>query len=164
MSHISGEPWTLRQLARRRLPRVAAAFAIRLLPPVDPRMVPWTGHSVDWGQAQLMNGALSAKARGVVTQRSIIADLAAEVGPSMTTASTSVHSARCVARRISPATPGPSGPSSGRVTLPLAGLYPSLHLNLSECDRKVGDLGRAREHLSGHRLRSARLAMTSTHS
>jgi hypothetical protein len=32
------------------------------------------------------------------------------------------------------------------VTLPVAGLYPSLHLNLSECYRKLGDLGRAREH------------------
>jgi hypothetical protein len=33
------------------------------------------------------------------------------------------------------------------VTLPVAGLYPSLHLNLTECYRKLGDLGRAREHL-----------------
>lgn len=33
------------------------------------------------------------------------------------------------------------------VTLPVAGLYPSLHLNLVECYRKLGDLGRAREHL-----------------
>jgi hypothetical protein len=33
------------------------------------------------------------------------------------------------------------------VTLPVAGLYPSLHLNLSECYRKLGDLGRARAHL-----------------
>jgi hypothetical protein len=33
------------------------------------------------------------------------------------------------------------------VTLPVAGLYPSLHLNLSECYRKLGDLARAREHL-----------------
>ncbi|TMR22704.1 hypothetical protein ETD86_10625 [Nonomuraea turkmeniaca] len=33
------------------------------------------------------------------------------------------------------------------VTLSAAGLYPSLHLNLSECYRKLGDLGRAREHL-----------------
>jgi hypothetical protein len=33
------------------------------------------------------------------------------------------------------------------VTLPVAGLYPSLHLNLSECYLKLGDLGRAREHL-----------------
>jgi hypothetical protein len=30
---------------------------------------------------------------------------------------------------------------------PVAGLYPSLHLNLSECYRKLGDLGRACEHL-----------------
>ena len=33
------------------------------------------------------------------------------------------------------------------VTLPVAGLYPSLHLNLSECYRKLGDLDCAREHL-----------------
>jgi len=33
------------------------------------------------------------------------------------------------------------------VTLPVAGLYPSLHLNLAECYRKLGDLNRAREHL-----------------
>jgi hypothetical protein len=33
------------------------------------------------------------------------------------------------------------------VPLPVAGLYPSLHLNLGECYRKLGDLGRARDHL-----------------
>lgn len=33
------------------------------------------------------------------------------------------------------------------VSIPVAGLYPSLHLNLSECHRKLGDLARAREHL-----------------
>ncbi|MEV8514478.1 hypothetical protein [Dactylosporangium sp. NPDC051484] len=33
------------------------------------------------------------------------------------------------------------------VTLSVAGLYPSLHLNLAECYRKLDDLGRAREHL-----------------
>jgi hypothetical protein len=33
------------------------------------------------------------------------------------------------------------------VTLSVAGLYPSLHLNLAECCRKLGDLSRAREHL-----------------
>jgi hypothetical protein len=33
------------------------------------------------------------------------------------------------------------------VALPVAGLYPSLHLSLSECYRKIGDLDRAREHL-----------------
>ena len=33
------------------------------------------------------------------------------------------------------------------LTLPVAGLYPSLHLNLSECYRKVGDLDRARDQL-----------------
>jgi hypothetical protein len=33
------------------------------------------------------------------------------------------------------------------VPLSVAGLYPSLHLNLSECFRKLGDLDRAREHL-----------------
>ncbi|MEV7229895.1 hypothetical protein AB0M79_23195 [Polymorphospora sp. NPDC051019] len=31
------------------------------------------------------------------------------------------------------------------VPMSVAGLYPSLHLNLGECYRKVGDLGRARE-------------------
>ncbi|MFF4416437.1 tetratricopeptide repeat protein [Streptosporangium sp. NPDC001559] len=31
--------------------------------------------------------------------------------------------------------------------LSAAGLYPSLHLNLSECYRKLGDFDRAREHL-----------------
>jgi tetratricopeptide (TPR) repeat protein len=40
------------------------------------------------------------------------------------------------------------------VTLTVAGLYPSLHLNLGECYRKLGDLGRAREH-----LRQARAAI-----
>jgi hypothetical protein len=33
------------------------------------------------------------------------------------------------------------------VALPVAGLYPSLHLNLAECCRKIGDLDRARVHL-----------------
>lgn len=33
------------------------------------------------------------------------------------------------------------------VTLRVAGLYPSLHLNVGECYRKLGDLGRARQHL-----------------
>ena len=33
------------------------------------------------------------------------------------------------------------------VLLPVAGLFPSLHLNLAECYRRLGDLGRAREHL-----------------
>lgn len=33
------------------------------------------------------------------------------------------------------------------VALPVAGLYPSLHLNLCECYRKLGDLDRAHEHL-----------------
>lgn len=33
------------------------------------------------------------------------------------------------------------------VTTSVAGLYPSLHLNLGECYRKLGDLDRAREHL-----------------
>ncbi|MGI5162183.1 hypothetical protein [Microbispora sp. CA-102843] len=39
------------------------------------------------------------------------------------------------------------GVAQAGVALPAAGLYPSLHLNLSECYRKLGDLGRAREHL-----------------
>ncbi|WFE35548.1 hypothetical protein [Micromonospora sp. WMMD975] len=33
------------------------------------------------------------------------------------------------------------------VPLSVAGLYPSLHLNLAECHRRLGDLDRAREHL-----------------
>ncbi|MEU4832914.1 hypothetical protein [Streptosporangium sp. NPDC023615] len=33
------------------------------------------------------------------------------------------------------------------VPLSVAGLYPSLHLNLSDCYRELGDLDRAREHL-----------------
>ncbi|MEW9531008.1 hypothetical protein [Microbispora sp. NPDC049125] len=33
------------------------------------------------------------------------------------------------------------------VPLSVAGLYPSLHLNLSECYRKRGDLGRVRKRL-----------------
>ncbi len=33
------------------------------------------------------------------------------------------------------------------VPLPVAGLYPSLHLNLAECYRRLGDPGRAREHV-----------------
>ncbi|MFK3984317.1 hypothetical protein ACI2K4_28585 [Micromonospora sp. NPDC050397] len=33
------------------------------------------------------------------------------------------------------------------VTLPVAGPYPSLHLNMSDCYRKLGHLDRAREHL-----------------
>ncbi|KAB8189438.1 hypothetical protein FH608_040345 [Nonomuraea phyllanthi] len=33
------------------------------------------------------------------------------------------------------------------VTLSVAGLYPSLHLNLCDCYRKLGDLDRARQHL-----------------
>jgi hypothetical protein len=33
------------------------------------------------------------------------------------------------------------------VAVPVAGWYPSLHLNLAECYRKLGDLHRAREHL-----------------
>ena len=33
------------------------------------------------------------------------------------------------------------------VPLPVAGLYPSLHLNLADCYRKLGDLDQARTHL-----------------
>jgi tetratricopeptide (TPR) repeat protein len=33
------------------------------------------------------------------------------------------------------------------LALPVAGMYPSLHLNVAECYRKLGDLNRAREHL-----------------
>jgi tetratricopeptide (TPR) repeat protein len=34
------------------------------------------------------------------------------------------------------------------VTSPVAAFYPSLHLNLAECYRKIGDLDQARQHLS----------------
>lgn len=33
------------------------------------------------------------------------------------------------------------------VTLPVAALYPSLHINLGDCYRKLGDIDQAREHL-----------------
>ncbi|MEU7613592.1 hypothetical protein [Micromonospora sp. NPDC049204] len=33
------------------------------------------------------------------------------------------------------------------VPMSVAALYPSLHLNLADCYRKLGDLGRARDHL-----------------
>jgi hypothetical protein len=33
------------------------------------------------------------------------------------------------------------------VPLTAAGLYPSLHLNLAECYRKLGEFGPARDHL-----------------
>ena len=33
------------------------------------------------------------------------------------------------------------------VPLPVAALYPSLHLNMADCHRRLGDLGRARDHL-----------------
>ncbi|MEV6638203.1 hypothetical protein AB0M54_46540 [Actinoplanes sp. NPDC051470] len=39
------------------------------------------------------------------------------------------------------------------VAMPVAALYPSLHLNLCECYRKLGDLARAREHLDLARAR-----------
>jgi hypothetical protein len=35
----------------------------------------------------------------------------------------------------------------GGVAGPVAGFYPSLHLNIGECYRKLGDLDRAHEHL-----------------
>jgi len=37
--------------------------------------------------------------------------------------------------------------SEARLQCPVSGFYPSLHLNLGECCRKLGDLDRAREHL-----------------
>ncbi|MEZ7124596.1 hypothetical protein ACBR40_04585 [Nonomuraea sp. AD125B] len=43
------------------------------------------------------------------------------------------------------------------VALSVAGLYPSLHLNLTECYRKLGDLDRAREHLRQARAEIGRL-------
>ncbi len=47
----------------------------------------------------------------------------------------------------------------GGVAGSVAGLYPSLHLNLGECYRKLGEFGRAREHLD--RGRSSADALTS---
>ncbi len=46
----------------------------------------------------------------------------------------------------------------GGVTGPVAGFYPSLHLNLGECYRKLGDLDRAREHLDRGRASVGALA------
>jgi hypothetical protein len=43
------------------------------------------------------------------------------------------------------------------VALPVAGLYPSLHLNLSDCYRKLGDVDQAREHLQRARAGMASL-------
>lgn len=37
------------------------------------------------------------------------------------------------------------------VTSPVAGFYPSLHLNLGECYRKLGDYDQARHHLAAGR-------------
>jgi hypothetical protein len=37
--------------------------------------------------------------------------------------------------------------AEGGVDAPVTVLYPSLHLNLSECYRKLGDVQRARDHL-----------------
>ncbi len=37
--------------------------------------------------------------------------------------------------------------AEGGVTTPVAAFYPSLHLNLGECYRKLGDVERARHHL-----------------
>ncbi len=38
--------------------------------------------------------------------------------------------------------------AQARVPVSVAGLYPSLQLNLSDCYRRLGDLGRARAHLA----------------
>lgn len=38
--------------------------------------------------------------------------------------------------------------ASAGVTSPVTGFYPSLHLNLGECYRKLGDYDQARHHLS----------------
>jgi tetratricopeptide (TPR) repeat protein len=37
--------------------------------------------------------------------------------------------------------------AEGGVAVPVAAFYPSLHLNLGECYRKLGNVERAREHL-----------------
>lgn len=47
--------------------------------------------------------------------------------------------------------------AAGGVAGSVAGFYPSLHLNLGECYRKLGDLGRAREHLDRGRAAVAAL-------
>ncbi|MGA4992033.1 tetratricopeptide repeat protein [Nonomuraea bangladeshensis] len=60
-------------------------------------------------------------------------------------------------RPASLATCGRSPPSGGRGRALGAGLYPSLHLNLTECYRKLGDLDRAREHLRQARAEIGRL-------
>lgn len=39
-----------------------------------------------------------------------------------------------------------------------AGFYPSLHLNIADCYRRLGDVGRAREHLRRGRVALAALA------
>ncbi len=39
------------------------------------------------------------------------------------------------------------GTTQAGVALPVTALYPSLHLNLADCYRKLGDLDRAHEHL-----------------
>ncbi|GID30989.1 hypothetical protein [Paractinoplanes brasiliensis] len=44
------------------------------------------------------------------------------------------------------------------VPLQVAGLYPSLHLNLADCYRKLDDLDRAREHLEKARAGMGALA------
>lgn len=44
------------------------------------------------------------------------------------------------------------------VPTPVAGLYPSLHLNLADCYRKLDDLARAREHLDKARAGTGALA------
>lgn len=44
------------------------------------------------------------------------------------------------------------------VTSPVAGFYPSLHLNVGECYRRLGQLERAREHLRAGRAAVGALA------
>lgn len=41
--------------------------------------------------------------------------------------------------------------ASGGIAGPAAGFYPSLHLNLADCYRRLGDVRRAREHLQNGR-------------
>lgn len=48
--------------------------------------------------------------------------------------------------------------AAGGVPSGVAGFYPSLHLNLAECHRRLGNLAQAREHLARGRQRLGALA------
>lgn len=48
--------------------------------------------------------------------------------------------------------------AAGGVASGVAGFYPSLHLNLAECHRRLGDVAQAREHLERGRASLGALA------